>query len=171
MRIVADACGIGGSLLYRYYPSKRRLLEAVVDDVLEGFDELNEALAAAAQRAGELRARLIELGTVYMRHVDAWDAWYTVWCMALPLDEPRRGRLVAAQERAFAIVADALRGVGWNDPYVVARTLTGSLFSTVMYQNRTRFETAGPELRAAFLDELVGLLLRSRSPAPTPITR
>ena len=171
MRVVADACGIGGSLLYRYYPSKLRLLEAVVDDVLEGLEELNDALAQAAQRNGDIRARLLELGTIYMRHVDAWDAWYTVWCMALPLDDSRRARLVATQERVFATVADALRGNGWNDPYVAARTLTGALFSTVMYQNRTRFETAGPQLRAAFLDELVALLLRSRLPAPTPIAR
>lgn len=64
MRRVAKAVGITPMAIYRHYPDRATLLNALAD---EGFDELTARLARK-NFSGGLEQRLTKLGEIYLEH-------------------------------------------------------------------------------------------------------
>lgn len=176
MREIARQCGIGDTLLYRYYASKREILDAVVDHVFDAFHALEAALARIDRQVEMPREFLHAAGATYLQHLDECDASYALWFESLPLSAEQRAKLGRTQENAFCAIADGLRRRGsWRDPYVAARTFTGALLGLMLFQKRARFEVATSALRSLFLEELVALVMAGAEDSavdePEPLER
>jgi AcrR family transcriptional regulator len=64
MRAVAKATGITAMAIYRHYPDREALLNALAD---EGFEEL-AALLAGRRLTGGVEARLLQMADVFLDH-------------------------------------------------------------------------------------------------------
>jgi len=64
MRRVAQAVGITAMAIYRHYPDRQALLNALAD---EGFQELAARLAEQRQK-GDIEERLYKMGDLYLDH-------------------------------------------------------------------------------------------------------
>ena len=64
MRRVAEAVGITPMAIYRHFPNRAALLNALAD---KGFEELIAQLAGR-QFSGDIEERLIEMGEIYLEH-------------------------------------------------------------------------------------------------------
>ena len=160
MREIARHAGIGDTLLYRYYRSKREVLGAVLDFVLQRLVALHDALHAVTEEAGDLREYLKRVAAAYIEHVSSMHAWYSLWISGAPLDLEQRARIRDAEELSFTTIAAGmrLRGV-FGDPYVATRAFTGALGAMVLVQERARFEPPSADLREIFIDQLIAFML------------
>ena len=66
LRAVARRAGVSHAAPYRHFPNHEALL---VELAIEGFDELREALGAAAKASGSEPDRVAHIGAAYMRFV------------------------------------------------------------------------------------------------------
>ncbi len=64
MRRVADAVGITAMAIYRHFPGRAGLLNAVAD---RGFEELAAKLAGM-RFSGSIEERLVKMGNIYLDH-------------------------------------------------------------------------------------------------------
>ena len=64
MRRVADAVGISAMAIYRHFPDRAGLLNAVAD---QGFEELAAQLKAR-KFSGDIEERLAKMGNIYLDH-------------------------------------------------------------------------------------------------------
>jgi AcrR family transcriptional regulator len=64
MRRVADAVGITAMAIYRHFPDRAGLLNAIAD---RGFEELAAKLAAMSF-PGSIEVRLVKMGNIYLDH-------------------------------------------------------------------------------------------------------
>jgi AcrR family transcriptional regulator len=82
MRQVADAVGITAMAIYRHYPDRAALLDAVAD---QGFEELAAGLAGKRWPAG-VEPRLFKMAEIYLDHALAHPRLFELMFLA-----PRRG--------------------------------------------------------------------------------
>ena len=66
LRAVARKAGVSHAAPYRHFPNHEALL---VELSIEGFEELREAIAAAAKAQGDESDRIANIGAAYMRFV------------------------------------------------------------------------------------------------------
>lgn len=159
MREIAGACGIGATLLYRYFPTKADVLNAVADRAAGLVRELGDALRDAARAGGDVRSFLLRSGAIVLAYMQRLHPWYAIWFSSVRLPAQRHDRVVEAQESVYCAIADGLAARGrYRDPYVTARTFTGTLSNVVMLQERARFEVVTEQLRGVFLEELVEVI-------------
>ena len=160
MREVAEACGMGDTLLYRYFGRKEALLCAVAERALERLRGVAGAVAAAAGRGLSARDYLATSARIVLHHVDEESAWYAGWLGGLPLSQEQQLLLRATRERLFQTIAayPPLRRE-CRDSYAAVRITCGAIESLVLWQNRVAFEPGGAELRAIYLDELTETVL------------
>jgi TetR/AcrR family fatty acid metabolism transcriptional regulator len=153
---VARACGVGKGTLYRYFPGKRELYQALL---LDGVDRLHADLRAELARGTTPIRTLERMARCVLAHF--WERR-----LSLPLLQPgerptegpeaaewmrRRSELVSLLQRGFeeAITADQIQAV---DPRLTAELLLGMLRGAT----RFRAEDAQPETALrAILDTLV----------------
>ncbi len=163
MRQVARACGIAETLVYRYYPHKALLLDAVIEYGAERLTAVREAMSAAIQRATGLRHLLVSCGTVYLYHVEGCSVWYALWTQRLPVAPERQARLSEAEQAIVADLAAALRRFAdWRDAYAAAENFIGAIRSHVMLQDRIFRRPESRTTRTVFLEELAGLVAAGR---------
>ncbi|HEX7835996.1 MAG TPA: TetR/AcrR family transcriptional regulator [Kofleriaceae bacterium] len=82
MRRVADAVGITAMAIYRHYPDRAALLDAVAD---QGFEELAAKPAGKRMPAG-VEPRLFKMAEIYLDHALAHPRLFELMFLA-----PRRG--------------------------------------------------------------------------------
>lgn len=158
MRSVAEAAGIGEPLLYRYYRSKRELLDAVIAYVIAEAEALDARYARVARVTSPLRRFLLDAAVVFLKHLDDMHPWYSLRLQALPLADEQRCRILETRERSFQTVARALGARGsFGDPYVTTRAFFGALVYQHMLLIRMKVETDTPELRTVFVEQVVDL--------------
>lgn len=163
MRQIAGACGIAETLVYRYYPTKALLLDAVVEYGTERLAAVHEAMRAAIQRAEGLRHLLVSCGTVYLYHVEGFSVGYALWSQRLPVAPERQARLGQAEQAIVADLAVALRRFAdWRDAYAAAENFIGAIRGHVMLQDRIVRRPESPTTRSVFLEELAGLIAAGR---------
>ena len=171
MRAVADAAGIGEAVLYRYFPTKRDLLDGVIALAVEAADALYLAFVKTATVQTTLRDFLTAVGTMFLNDADDTGPWYAMRLQALPLDEKQRDAVRESPERSIQLIADGLRLRGtFGDPYVAARSFLGALLYHHMVQVRVCTENSSPELRTIFVRELVDLFAGGREAQPSDDT-
>jgi AcrR family transcriptional regulator len=160
MREVAEACGMGETLLYRYFARKELLRDAVAEHALAQLDAATDAVTGATGRGLDAAGFLATAARVVLRHIDAESAWFAAWLGGLPLTDEQRQGLHAAYERLFQRIAGypPLRR-DCRDSYATARTMCGAIRTMVLWQNRLAFEPASVELRELYLEELVKTVL------------
>jgi AcrR family transcriptional regulator len=102
----ARRAGVSAAAPYRHFADKAELLATVAE---QGFRDLHADLAAAADATPEPKARVVELGRVYVRWAIAHPDHYQVMFGAenVKADHPS---LKAAAERAFGDLLDAITG-------------------------------------------------------------
>jgi AcrR family transcriptional regulator len=100
----ARRAGVSAAAPYRHFTDKAELLATVAE---QGFRELHADLAAAADVTSEPKARVIELGRVYVRWAIAHPDHYQVMFGAenIKADHPS---LAVAAEQAFGDLLDAI---------------------------------------------------------------
>lgn len=161
---IAAAVGISPSLLYRYYPTKTQLFEAVIQHVLEAQRKLRRGIREAVREARSLRSLLRAVVTIAVEHASEFSAWYAMQFASLPLNGRHERELRASADDAMNLVTDVLRRYGkWNDPAVVARMTWYGVLSFVLYQDHVKYEPPDPKLRSVFMNELIALLLDAQT--------
>lgn len=156
MHEIAEASGISDSLLYRYYPTKQRLLDDIIQSVIDGIDRVERALADAAVRASSLRGFLRAAAEIWAAYLAEHEEWFSVRFTGLPIPPERIAQLRDGYDRAMNMFAKRVRASRTpRDPSVVARAFAGSIFQFVMFQSRAGHEPVSATLRATYLDELV----------------
>jgi AcrR family transcriptional regulator len=160
MREIADACGMGETLLYRYFARKELLRDAVVERAIAQVDIATEAIGAATRRGLDARDFLVTASRIVLHHIDAEIEWFVAWVAGLPLTDEQRAALHAGNERLFQRIATypPLRRA-CRDSYAATRTMCGAIRAMIMWQNRLSFEPISTELRELYLDELVEIVL------------
>jgi AcrR family transcriptional regulator len=160
MREVAAACAMGETLLYRYYPRKAALLDAVAEYAAERLATVREAMSATGARATALRDMLLACGIAYGFHVESFSAWYALWAQQLPIRAELHDRLC---EREQAITDDLAAGLRrfarWRDAYAAAGTFTGAVLAHVMLQDRLFCRPESAAARSLFLEELTEIVI------------
>ena len=125
----ARRAGVSAAAPYRHFADKAELLATVAE---QGFLELHAALAAAVDAGTEPKARVIELGRVYVRWaVDHPDRYQVMFGAEIAkTDHPS---LAAAAELAFGDLLDAITRC--QDPGLLEgrdpRAIAGPLWSLV----------------------------------------
>jgi AcrR family transcriptional regulator len=101
----ARRAGVSAAAPYRHFADKASLLATVAE---QGFRDLHDDLAAAAEVTSDPRARVIELGRAYVRWAVAHPDHYRVMFGAenAKADQPS---LTVAGEQAFGDLLDAIR--------------------------------------------------------------
>jgi AcrR family transcriptional regulator len=144
----ARRAGVSAAAPYRHFADKAELLATVAE---QGFLELHADLAAAVDAVTEPKARVIELGRVYVRWAVTHRDRYQVMFGAeiAKADHPT---LAVAAERAFGDLLDAITLcqeagiVTGQDP----REIAGPLWSLV---HGVASLAIGGELRAVGIDQ------------------
>jgi AcrR family transcriptional regulator len=121
----ARRAGVSAAAPYRHFADKAELLATVAE---QGFLDLHADLVAAADATSEPKARVIELGRVYVRWAVAHPDHYQVMFGAesIKADPPS---LAVAAEQAFGDLLDAITRcqeagiVDAGDPRLVAAPL------------------------------------------------
>jgi AcrR family transcriptional regulator len=167
MSDVAEACGIGKTLVARYFVRKDLLLAAAVDYAHDRVAAAAAIVRTAASRDLALREFLLSAGTIYVRHVEELFGWYAGRLGRIPLTPEQRERLRDAEEPIYAAVAATVSKHGSpNEARVFAQTFLGALQSLVLHGHEGWERSA---LRRVFLEELVDLLVRGVA-RDTPMT-
>ena len=121
----ARRAGVSAAAPYRHFADKAELMAAVAE---QGFLDLHADLTAAADAASEPRARVIELGRVYVRWAVTHPDYYHVMFGA-EISKTGHPTLEVAAEQAFGDLLDAIArcqeaGIGQGqDPREVAAAL------------------------------------------------
>lgn len=125
----ARRAGVSAAAPYRHFADKAELLASVAE---QGFGDLHDALAAAADRVSDPKERVTELGRAYVRWAIAHPDHYQVMFGAESLKVEQPGMAVAGAQ-AFGDLLDAITAcqaagiVGVQDP----REVAGPLWSLV----------------------------------------
>jgi AcrR family transcriptional regulator len=144
----ARRAGVSAAAPYRHFADKAELLATVAE---QGFIELHADLAAAADAVTEPKARVIELGRVYVRWAITHRDRYQVMFGAEIAKEDHPTLAVAA-EQAFGDLLDAITRcqeagiVKAHDP----REIAGPLWSLV---HGVASLAIGGELRAVGIQQ------------------
>ena len=160
MSDVAEACGIGKTLVARYFVRKDLLLAAAVNYAHDRVAAAAAIVGTAASRDLALREFLLSAGTIYVRHVEELFGWYAGRLGRIPLTPEQRDRLCSAEEPIYTAVAAIVSKHGSSSPQdarVFAQTFLGALQSLVLHG---RDGSDRSPLRRVFLEELVELLVR-----------
>ncbi|BBY09610.1 TetR family transcriptional regulator [Mycobacterium marseillense] len=121
----ARRAGVSAAAPYRHFADKAELLASVAE---QGFRELHDALAAAAERVADPKERVTELGRVYVRWAIAHPDHYQVMFGAEPVKAEQPGVAVAGAQ-AFGDLLEAITRcqeagiVAAEDPREVAAPL------------------------------------------------
>ena len=121
----ARRAGVSAAAPYRHFADKAELLATVAE---QGFLELHADLAAAADQVSDPKARVIELGRVYVRWAVTHPDHYRVMFGA-EIVKAGHPTLVAAGEESFGDLLDAIMKcqeagiVGGRDPREIAAPL------------------------------------------------
>jgi AcrR family transcriptional regulator len=145
---IARRAGVGAGTVYRHFPTKQALFEAVVDDRLRQLTEDGRALRAADVDPGDALFRFIgRLVTEAAPKRDLIDALNSSGVDVTPalrgaVDELRAetGRLLARAQRARAVRAD----IGLTD-------LTALLSGTIQATQRPPGQAIDPQRAIAVL--------------------
>jgi AcrR family transcriptional regulator len=135
MRRVADAVGITPMAIYRHYPDRAALLNALAN---EGFAELAGRLAGKRLPAG-IEAQLFKLADIYLEHALAHPRLFELMFLAprpgarqFPRDF-KAGRSPTASVMAAAVQAAMDKGVlRRDDPWEITFELGALLEGFVM---------------------------------------
>ncbi|MGO9928058.1 MAG: TetR/AcrR family transcriptional regulator [Mycobacterium sp.] len=100
----ARRAGVSAAAPYRHFADRAELLATVAE---QGFRDLHAELAAAADATPEPKARVVELGRVYVRWAIAHPDHYQVMFGAENVKADHPG-LEAAAEQAFGDLLDAI---------------------------------------------------------------
>jgi len=166
MRVVAQECGISEPLLFRYYRSKRELLDAVIDYVMEQYDVLIAGTIVEATRPSTLRAFLTTVARRVVAFNEQLGGWYAVQSTS-PISREARRRIAETRERGFQALARAMsaRGV-FADPYVAARSFVGAIVYDDVLRRNGKEPQPSPQLQAVFVEQLVDLVAAGRELPP-----
>jgi AcrR family transcriptional regulator len=121
----ARRAGVSAAAPYRHFADKAELMAAVAE---QGFLDLHADLTAAADVASEPRARMIELGRVYVRWAVTHPDYYQVMFGA-EISKAGHPTLEVAAEQAFGDLLDAITRcqeagiVQGQDPREIAASL------------------------------------------------
>ena len=141
-KVMADS-GISKRTLYKYFPSKEHLIEAV----LEHYGEVVEArmLVPALARSDDPKARILALFDVRKELMDASDC---LGCMAMKAAQEYRGKHAGieaiGQRASFFIektIADLCREARLSDPDTRGRQVSMLLQGAVL-TSQVRGDTA-----------------------------
>ena len=166
MRAIADAVGISEPLLFRYYRTKRELLDAVSAYVLEAYARLITDAAADAARPTTLREFLTSVGRRLMLFNHDVGAWYAVQATS-PIPPDVRRHVAATREQAFQVLASGMAARGdFADSYLAARTFTGAIVYDDVVRRNANEPPPSAALRAVFIEQLVDLIAAGREAVP-----
>jgi AcrR family transcriptional regulator len=144
----ARRAGVSAAAPYRHFADKAELLATVAE---QGFLELHTDLAAAADAVTEPKARVIELGRVYVRWAVSYPDYYQVM-FGDPTIRAGSPTLAAAAEQAFGDLLDAITRcqeagiVEGQDPREIAAPLWSLVHGVASL-------AIGGELRAVGIDQ------------------
>jgi AcrR family transcriptional regulator len=144
---VARAAGVGMGTLYRRFPSKEALIEALVTEVLEATIAM--AREAAEQPDGTGLEHFLEASSAY--HAEHLGCLPKLWSTDHPL-------IATARELVAGLLSDA------QAHGRVRSDLTGTDVSLLMWSIRGVLETTGahaPEVRRRHVDLLVAAMAPS----------
>lgn len=164
---VAKHAGIGQGTVYRYFDSKRELLDHVVD---HGFERLMEAtglddLRGYPESAEEFAAQLRTVAERLFAIVEAEPALFKlVLVESTAIDDELKARLLGMADLAGGMLADLLehgKRAGWIRPKLdttaAARGLLALVVPGLLLVLRGE---ATPDQRARYVDGLTSFLLR-----------
>lgn len=167
---LATALGMGHGTFYRYFRSKRDLLDHVIDDVLGRIDAVCDAFDPDAPRSLAEHVRAVDaigraLFTVF---ADDLPAARVVSYEAPGVDDDARARVTATFDRFAAWTARWLRGGrdrGWIRPDVdedrAAAALTAVVFEGLRHLGRAEDPPAEAQRWVAIYQQLAsGLVAR-----------
>ena len=165
-RELAQRLGITQPLLYRYFPTKKDLIERVFDEVFVGRwkPEWRELIA---DRSRPLRERLIDFYEIYTREVLTYE-WIRIYMFAGLAGEDMNRRYIGILERNLLepVCAELRAAAGAPSPDVLpigSREMEGAwqIHATVFYYVvRKHIYEAGvePDIHA-FIEDAVDRML------------
>lgn len=137
MREIAGRMDISEGRLYRYFPTKADLLDAIAVEAIARTESVLDALRSMARDEPDVRRFMLQYAKLYVAHVDAHHAWWALWLQHPPISEGRQQRL----NQVTAEVCDFIAGLlaertAARDPQVSASAFSGALFTLGMFRNR-----------------------------------
>lgn len=153
MRRVADAVGITAMAIYRHYPDRSALLNALAD---QGFADL-AARVASAKLPSALESRLIKLGDEYLDYALAHPKLFELMFLAprpgarkFPRDF-KAGRSPTANLFVAAIEAGMASGeLRRDDPWEITFEVGALLQGLILLYLGGRVERSRAQFRAQF---------------------
>jgi len=168
LREVAKEAGMTPSLLQKYFPTKKALLEGFVEDSMDRLDSAMNHLRHYIATVADPTELVRVVGERYVAFVSEMRGFYLTWIMCPELTEPYRDSLPAFVSIAHVALANALAerlGISHENALLRARMLFASLFAYVIYYRQLNFPGFRLETQGERLERLARVIASRRDVA------
>jgi AcrR family transcriptional regulator len=153
MRDVGVRVGITEGRVYRYFPQKAGLLDAIAADIIVQFTEMLQAVEELARDEPDLRRFLQSYAMLLEQLIRCNHSWYAIWLQRPPLTEDRVRRLNALSEQICGVLAETIAArTDVRDAHMVADTFSGVIFTQTLFRSRLGLSGISEELVTRLID-------------------
>lgn len=137
MRDIALRVGITEGRLYRYFPYKAGLLDAIVAEAIARSKQMLEAVEAQSRTETDIRDLMQSYARLWIDELNGNHDWYLLWLQRPPITVSRADELNRLLEQICRVVADTIaKRTTARDPVLVATVFCSALLAQTIFRDR-----------------------------------